>query len=149
MNDSPVERFVRHPRRRWIVGAATSVVGVIFLLPAVDSFTAACSHRDELLSQLDSGREELARLPEWQRRLDEQAVQLAQLQSQRLTDEMAARADVVVTMGCGDACPFVPGVRYIDWDLPDPKGRPRDEVRATREEITRRVGALLDDLNGA
>ena len=76
-------------------------------------------------------------------------IDLADVRPQRLTDDMAARADLVVTMGCGDACPFVPGVRYIDWDLPDPKGRPRDEVRATREEIARRVDALLDDLNGA
>ena len=76
-------------------------------------------------------------------------IDLTGVRPQRLTDEMAARADVVVTMGCGDACPFVPGVRYIDWDLPDPKGRPRGEVRATREEIAQQVDALLDDLDGA
>ena len=50
-------------------------------------------------------------------------------------DELAERADVVVTMGCGDACPYIPGKRYLDWDLPDPKGRPVEEVRATRDEI--------------
>jgi arsenate reductase len=50
-------------------------------------------------------------------------------------------------MGCGDACPVVPGVRYVDWDLPDPKGRPRDEVRALRDEIARRVDALVADLD--
>ncbi len=64
-----------------------------------------------------------------------------------LTDELARWADVVVTMGCGDACPYVPGTRYIDWDLPDPKGRRLDEVRATRDEIERRVGNLLADLS--
>ena len=51
-------------------------------------------------------------------------------------------ADVVVTMGCGDACPYVPGKRYIDWELPDPAGKPLDEVRAVRDEILRRVEQL-------
>ena len=51
------------------------------------------------------------------------------------TDEDAEWADVVVTMGCGDECPYIPGKRYLDWDLPDPKGRPLEEVRATRDEI--------------
>jgi arsenate reductase (thioredoxin) len=50
-------------------------------------------------------------------------------------------------MGCGDECPYIPGRRYIDWDLPDPKGRPLAEVRATREEIGRRVAALVDQLD--
>ena len=65
---------------------------------------------------------------------------------QPLTDELARWADVVVTMGCGDACPYVPATRYVDWELPDPKGRPLDEVRATRDEIARRVQALLAEL---
>jgi len=55
-------------------------------------------------------------------------------------------ADVVVTMGCGDECPYVPGKRYLDWELPDPRGRPLAEVRATRDEIERRVAGLLDEL---
>jgi protein-tyrosine-phosphatase len=59
---------------------------------------------------------------------------------------MAERADVVVTMGCGDQCPYVPGARYLDWDLPDPKGRPVEEVRRTREEIADRVAALVSEL---
>jgi arsenate reductase len=63
-----------------------------------------------------------------------------------LTVELAQQADVVVTMGCGDACPYIPGKRYIDWDLPDPKGQPIQEVRATRDEIARRVTALLAEL---
>lgn len=66
---------------------------------------------------------------------------------QKLTTELAQRADVVVTMGCGDECPYIPGKRYIDWDLADPKGRPIAEVRATRDEITRRVDALIADLD--
>ncbi|HEY2056019.1 MAG TPA: arsenate reductase ArsC [Solirubrobacterales bacterium] len=64
-----------------------------------------------------------------------------------LTEEDARWADVVVTMGCGDRCPYIPGRRYVDWDLPDPKGRPVEEVRATRDEIAGRVAALIDELD--
>jgi arsenate reductase len=67
----------------------------------------------------------------------------------QLTDDLARQADVVVTMGCGDACPYLPGKRYLDWDLPDPKGQPLEQVRATRDEIRRRVVDLLDTLDGA
>jgi arsenate reductase len=56
-------------------------------------------------------------------------------------------ADVVVTMGCGDACPVVPGVRYVDWELDDPQGRTAGEVRAIRDEIARRVEALVLELD--
>jgi arsenate reductase (thioredoxin) len=65
----------------------------------------------------------------------------------KLTRELAERADVVVTMGCGDECPYVPGKRYVDWDLEDPKGRPLDDVRATRDDIARRVHALVEELD--
>jgi arsenate reductase (thioredoxin) len=54
---------------------------------------------------------------------------------------------VVVTMGCGDECPYIPGRRYLDWDLPDPKGRPLDEVRATRDHIDRLVRELVEELD--
>jgi arsenate reductase (thioredoxin) len=74
----------------------------------------------------------------------ELGIDLAGRVPQLLTYELAEQADVVVTMGCGDACPYIPGKRYIDWDLPDPKGRPLQEVRATRDEIARRVQELLD-----
>ena len=67
----------------------------------------------------------------------------------RLTRELAERADVVVTMGCGDECPYVPGKRYVEWDLEDPKGRPLEEVRATRDDIARRVEALVRELDAA
>jgi len=63
------------------------------------------------------------------------------------TDEIARAADVVVTMGCGDACPFFPGTRYEDWDLDDPAGQGLDAVRAIRDEIERRVRALLASLD--
>jgi arsenate reductase len=64
-----------------------------------------------------------------------------------LTRPLAEQADVVVTMGCGDACPFIPGRRYIDWDLPDPAGRPVEEVRALRDDIDERVRALAVELD--
>jgi arsenate reductase len=66
-----------------------------------------------------------------------------------LTPELAEQADVVVTMGCGDACPFIPGKRYLDWELEDPKGRPVEEVRATRDDIAARVEALIAELDAA
>ena len=66
-----------------------------------------------------------------------------------LTDEVARAADVIVTMGCGDACPVYPGKRYIDWDLEDPAGRTIDEIRPIRDEIDRRVQALLGELTTA
>jgi arsenate reductase len=61
-------------------------------------------------------------------------------------DEIVVAADVVVTMGCGDACPFYPGKRYLDWKLDDPAGKPVEEVRPIRDEIGRRVRQLLVEL---
>jgi arsenate reductase len=81
--------------------------------------------------------------------MNELGIDLADREPKLLTTEDAEWADVVVTMGCGDKCPYVPGVRCIDWDLPDPKGRPVEEVRATRNEIGSRVGALVDELDSA
>jgi arsenate reductase (thioredoxin) len=66
---------------------------------------------------------------------------------QRLTDELVEAADVVVTMGCGDACPVLPGKRYVDWDLPDPEGRSEDEVRAIGDDIARRVEELVAEVD--
>ncbi|HWN73214.1 MAG TPA: heat-shock protein HtpX [Solirubrobacterales bacterium] len=65
----------------------------------------------------------------------------------KLSREDAEWADVVVTMGCGDECPYIPGKRYVDWDLPDPKGQPVEAVRATRDEIERRVRTLVEELD--
>jgi arsenate reductase (thioredoxin) len=64
-----------------------------------------------------------------------------------LSSEDARRADVVVTMGCGDTCPYYPGKTYLDWDLPDPAGQPVDVVRPIVDDIGRRVWALLADLD--
>jgi arsenate reductase (thioredoxin) len=65
----------------------------------------------------------------------------------RLTRDLAAAADVVVTMGCGDECPYIPGKRYIDWDLTDPAGQDLATVRSIRDEIARRVGDLVAELD--
>ncbi len=77
--------------------------------------------------------------------MQELDIDLSNRQPQLLTRELAERADVVVTMGCGDECPYIPGKRYIDWSLPDPRGRPLDEVRAIRDDIARRIDSLLAD----
>jgi len=77
----------------------------------------------------------------------ELGIDLSDRQPQRLTRELAEQADVVVTMGCGDACPFIPGKRYLDWELTDPKGLPVDDVRAIRDDIDRRVIDLVEELD--
>ena len=81
--------------------------------------------------------------------MDEVGIDLSGRRPERLSVALAEQADVVVTMGCGDSCPYVPGKRYIDWDLPDPKGRPVDEVRGTRDDIAGRVEALVAELDAA
>jgi protein-tyrosine-phosphatase len=63
------------------------------------------------------------------------------------TDEVVRAADVVVTMGCGDSCPVIPGKRYIDWELPDPSGLPIEDVRVIRDDIRTRVEDLVKDLD--
>lgn len=73
---------------------------------------------------------------------------LAGQRPRKLTRNLAEWADVVVTMGCGDECPYIPGKRYVDWDLPDPKGRPVAEVRAIRDDIAVRITALVAELDG-
>ena len=85
--------------------------------------------------------------PEVNEVMREMGVDLEDRKPVKLSPEMAEWADVVVTMGCGDECPFVPGRRYLDWDLPDPKGQPVDAVRRTRDEIARRVTGLVRELD--
>ena len=74
----------------------------------------------------------------------EVGIDLSDAQPQKLTQELAEGASLLVTMGCGERCPYVPGLRRDDWPLPDPKGRPLDEVRAVRDEIQKRVSSLLE-----
>lgn len=78
--------------------------------------------------------------------MDELGIDLSNEFPKPLTDEVVRVADVVITMGCGDACPVYPGKRYLDWELPDPAGKGLDDVRPIRDEIDRRVRALLDEL---
>ena len=75
-------------------------------------------------------------------------IELGDRRPRRLDDELVAAADVVVTMGCGDQCPYLPGKRYVDWQLPDPSGMEVRQVRALRDEIGRRVEALVRELDG-
>ena len=79
--------------------------------------------------------------------MDELGIDLTDRTPRALEREMAEQADVVVTMGCGDECPYIPGKRYIDWDLQDPKGLPIDRVRAIRDEIGGRVERLVAELD--
>jgi arsenate reductase len=74
-------------------------------------------------------------------------IDLSDRSPQLLTQTLAEQAEIVITMGCGDSCPYIPGKRYLDWDLPDPKGRPIEEVRRLRDEIARRVARLIAELN--
>lgn len=78
----------------------------------------------------------------------ELGIDLADRTPQLLTRELAEQADVVVAMGCGDACPYIPGKRYIDWQLPDPKGQPLETVRRVRDRIAQQTRALAAGLDG-
>jgi arsenate reductase len=80
------------------------------------------------------------------RAMAEVGVDLSREFPKRLTTDAVQAADVVITMGCGDACPIFPGRRYLDWELPDPSGLSVDDVRPIRDEIDRRVSALLAEL---
>jgi arsenate reductase (thioredoxin) len=73
-------------------------------------------------------------------------IDIADRKPRLLTRELAEQADVLVTMGCGDACPYFPGKRYLDWDLPDPAEMPVEDVRRLRDEIDQRVQALAAEL---
>lgn len=75
--------------------------------------------------------------------MNEVGIDLSGAKPQLLTDELAAQADMLITMGCGEACPYVPGLKREDWPLTDPKGKPLDEVRKIRDEIKSKVEALI------
>jgi arsenate reductase len=87
--------------------------------------------------------------PEVVAAMDELGIDVSDQVPRKLTREQAEWADVVVTMGCGDECPYIPGKRYVDWELEDPKGQPIEKVRETRDEIEKRVGALVSELDEA
>ena len=108
-------------------------------------FARAAAGRDEARSAGTTPGDRVH--PEVVEVMHELGVDLADRTPRKLTTADTEWADVVVTMGCGDECPYVPGKRYLDWELDDPKGRPLEEVRATRDEIERRVVELIDELN--
>ncbi|HZU31013.1 MAG TPA: arsenate reductase ArsC [Candidatus Angelobacter sp.] len=79
--------------------------------------------------------------------MKEAGINLAHAKPQKLTPELAHDAYLLITMGCGDECPFIPGLRRNDWPLPDPKGQSMEKVRLIRDEIERRVKALIKWMN--
>ena len=108
-------------------------------------FTRAVAGHHEARS---AGTEPAARVhPEVIEAMGELGIDLSARVPRKLSTEDSLWADVVVTMGCGDECPYVPGVRYLDWELEDPKGRPLEEIRRTRDEIERRVIELVGELD--
>ena len=110
-------------------------------------FTRTAGGRHEARS---AGTEPADRVhPEVVEAMAELGIDVADRKPHELTREDAEWADVVVTMGCGDKCPYIPGKRYLDWDLPDPKGQAIEAVRATRDEIERRVTELVVGLDEA
>ena len=78
--------------------------------------------------------------------MNEKGIDITDQNPQALTDAMGRSSDVIITMGCGDSCPVYPGKRYLDWELVDPAGKSIDDVRPIRDDIERRVIALLDEL---
>jgi arsenate reductase (thioredoxin) len=109
-------------------------------------FERAADGRHEALSAGTTPGERVH--PEVVEAMRELGIELSDRKPRGLDQELAEWADVVVTMGCGDECPYIPGKRYIDWDLPDPKGRPIEEVRVTRDDIATRIDDLIRELDG-
>ena len=110
-------------------------------------FSRAAAGRHEARS---AGTEPAQQLhPEVVEAMREIGIDLSDRTPRLLERSDAEWADLVVTMGCGDSCPYIPGKRYLDWELEDPSGRPLEEVRATRDEIERRVSSLLEEMDSS
>jgi arsenate reductase (thioredoxin) len=109
-------------------------------------FTRAAAGRHHALSASTTPAQRVH--PEVLEVMDEIGLDLSVRTPALLTRELAEQADLVITMGCGDECPYLPGKRYLDWDLTDPAGRSLDAVRAIREEIERRTASLIAELDG-
>lgn len=82
--------------------------------------------------------------PEVVEAMREVGIEVADNNPRKLTDELAAQAALLITMGCGEACPVIPGLRRLDWPLEDPKGKPIERVREIREDVRQRVASLLE-----
>src|SRR4051794_35752676 len=112
-------------------------------------FERAAEGRHRALSAGSEARPDDGAHPEVVEAMRELGIDVGAQRAQPLTAALAEQADAVVTMGCGDACPVIPGKPQLrlDWDLADPKDRPLEEVRATRDDIARRVRELVADLD--
>ena len=135
----------------------------IFTLPIVSRVLFVCLHNagrsqmsEALFARLAEGRHDSQSAgttpaervhPEVVEAMREVGIELADRVPRKLEREQAEWADVVVTMGCGDECPYIPGKRYLDWKLEDPKGKPIEAVRRTRDEVQQRVEELLRELD--
>ncbi len=107
-------------------------------------FNALADH--EQVRGISAGTEPGARVhPEVVEAMREVGIELEGRKPQKLTDELAASATLLVTMGCGEACPYVPGLRRLDWPLEDPKGKPIERVREIRDEVKAHVVKLLEE----
>jgi arsenate reductase (thioredoxin) len=85
--------------------------------------------------------------PEVVQVMREEGIDLTGVKPQSLSEELARQATLLITMGCGDACPYVPGLKKLDWPLPDPKGQPIESVRSIRDEVRERVANLATERN--
>ena len=104
---------------------------------------AAFASRHPGIRAISAGTEPAERVhPEVIDVMREVGIDLSHARPQKLTAELAQEADLLITMGCGDKCPYVPGLKIEDWPLEDPKGQPADRVREIRDEIRRRVDQL-------
>jgi len=104
----------------------------------------ALANRDKAAG-VSAGTEPGTRVhPEVVQAMREVGIELEGAQPRKLTDELAAQASILITMGCGEACPYVPGLRRLDWPLEDPKGKPVERVREIRDEVKERVLQLLE-----
>jgi len=131
-----------HTQTRTVRFVCVSDAGWSQMSAAMLARRAGC--RDQVRS---AGSEPADRLnPAVVQAMREVGIDLGTERPKLLTDGAVREADVVVTMGCGDACPFYPGKRYLDWELPDPAGRPVEEVRPIRDRIDELVGGLLGEL---
>lgn len=105
--------------------------------------------RHQVRAAVDAGRaalEPVSTVPDFLPVLVERGIEVSEEFPKPLTDDVVHAADVIVTMGCGDDCPYVPGKRYLDWDVADPDGQPIESVRAIRDDIQARVTQLLADV---
>ncbi|HMO22759.1 MAG TPA: arsenate reductase ArsC [Candidatus Melainabacteria bacterium] len=101
---------------------------------------------DQSMVAISAGTQPAERVhPEVVQVMSELDIDLSNAQPQLLTEELAGQADLLITMGCGEACPYVPGLKRLDWPLKDPKGEAIDDVRAVRDEIRERVSVLLKE----